>query len=223
MKKISLMAVMAALCVNASAQYKKASFFTRNGKFYGVAAGAHLYGSGSSVTPTVAFIYGKDQGKKHVWHWWDLEFTPSTKYSYTTPDRNVPGTFATVDGKVNGMLNWRYNWGFYFGDNSNNDIKGLPFAKLAVEVMLAGRGIKSETVTPTSASTEKYTYAGGNGNAGADIGVGYKYRLSEMSTVFGVAGYRWILNNSDGGVAFYTDPSHPYVTVGIRFSSKKDD
>ena len=221
MKKISLIAGMAMLCLGAKAQYKKASFFTRNGKFYGVAAGAHFYGSGSSVTPTISYIYGKDKGKKHVWHWWDLEYTAGTKYAYTTTDKNISGGTVAVSGKVKGMVTWRYNWCFYFGDNNKSDVKGLPFAKLAVEAVLAGRGIKTETVTPSSASQEKNTFAG-EGNGGIDVGGGYMYRLSENSTLFGAAGYRWILNDSNYP-AFYPDPSHPYVTVGIRFSRKKDD
>ena len=224
MKKIYLIVLSLALCSMANAQYKKASFFTRNGKFYGIAAGAHLYGSGSSVTPTVSFIYGKDQGKKHVWHWWDLEVTAGTKYAYTTPDQNAGGTTATVNGKVSGMLTWRYNWCYYFGDNTNSDVKGLPFAKIAVEVVLAGRGIKEENVTPANAYPAKNTFAG-EGNGGADIGFGYAYRISERSTFFGVAGYRLVLNStSEGfGPAFFPDPSHPYINVGIRFSKKHDD
>lgn len=221
MKKITLIAFLAVMCTSATAQYKKASFFTRNGKFYGLKAGVHLFGNGVSATPSVAFIYGKDKGKNKIWHWWDLEYTAKSKYSYTTKDNNVGGTTAGVNGKIGGMLTWRYNWCFYFGDNKNEDIKGLPFAKVAVEVVLAGRGSAIETVTPSNASPEKRTYLEG-ANGGIDIGGGYAYKLSEKTTLFGAAGYRWILNDASYP-AFFTNPSHPFVNIGFRFAKKKED
>ena len=224
MKKIILLTLITVISVSSFAQYKKASFFTRNGKFYGIKAGVHLFGNGVSTTPSIAFIYGKDQGKNHIWHWWDLEFTGSSKYSYTTLNTNTGGSTASVTGKVSGMLTWRYNWAYYFADNTNDDVKGLPFVKLAVEVVLAGRGGSletAETIEPANASPEKSTYLEG-ANGGIDIGAGYVYKLSEKTSLFGVAGYRWILNEASYP-AFFPTPSHPYINVGVRFAKKKDD
>jgi hypothetical protein len=220
-KKISLLTFAAAISINAAAQYKKASFFTRNSKFYGFKAGLHVFGNGVSATPSMAFIYGKDKSKNRIWHWWDLEITGASKYAYTTKDKNPGGLSATVNGKAGAMLVWRYNWAFYFANNKSEDKKGLPFAKLAVEAVLAGRGIKSETITPNNANPEKNTYGGG-ANGGLDMGGGYMYKLSEKVSFFGVAGYRWILNE-ESYPAFFPNPSHPYVNVGIRFSKKEDE
>lgn len=224
MKKIGMVLFAMALLNNSEAQYKKASFFTRNGKFIGVKAGMHIYGHGVATTPSIAYIYGKDRGNKHVWHWWDLEYTGGSKYSYTTVNLNAPSTMASVNGKIRGMLTWRYNWSYYLGDNTNEEIKGLPFVKLACEVVLAGRGGfagSNETITPNNASPEIRTYQEG-ANGGLDAGAGYLYKLNEGMNIFGVAGYRWILNDANYPT-FFTTPSHPYINFGIRFSRKNND
>jgi hypothetical protein len=223
MKKISLLFVFAAIVsAGANAQYKKASFFTRNGKFYGLKAGLHLFGNGVSATPSIAFIYGKDRGKNRVWHWWDLEYTASSKYSYSTVDYSQPDIKVDVNGKINGMLTWRYNWAFYLRDNKNEEIKGLPFLKIAVEMVLGGRSTGTESYSPEIYAPKKNTYFDGT-NGGIDFGAGYTYRLGEKSTLFGVAGYRWILNSDEYQDTFFPNPSHPYINIGIRFSKKSND
>jgi len=223
MKRTSFLIALAVMMfASADAQYKKASFFTRNGKFYGLKAGMHLFGNGVAATPSVAFIYGKDQGKNRVWHWWDLEYTAPSKYKYSTVSFSDENMRVDVSGKVNGMLTWRYNWAYYLADNKNEDIKGLPFLKAAVEVVLAGRMGREETYTPAE-SPKQYTYQSG-ANGGVDLGAGYTYRISEVSTLFGVAGYRLILNQASEYENFYfPTPSHPYVNIGIRFARKNDD
>ena len=220
-QKCLLIALTMALSVNLSAQYKKASFFTRNGKFYGAKAGVHLFGNGVSATPSIAFIYGKDQGKNRIWHGGDLEYTAGSKYRYTTTD-NAGITPIDVSGKVKGMLTWRYNWAFYLADNKNEELKGLPFLKAALEVVLAGRGPGPETTNPETFDAKKTTYVTG-ANGGLDLGAGYTYRVSETATVFGVAGYRWILNGEEETELFFPNPSHPYINIGIRFARKNDD
>lgn len=226
MKKIvCTLFVILVLITNITAQYKKASFFTRNGKFYGFKAGVHLFGNGVSVTPSAAFVWGKDQGKNRIWHWWDLEYTAASKYSYSTTDRNtVVTTPVNVTGRIAGMVTWRYNWAFYFADNKDEAVKGLPFAKVAVEAVLAGRGGYAgadEVTTPSNADPAKVTYMEG-ANGGVDIGGGYVYRINEKATLFGAAGYRWILNDANYE-AFFPNPSHPYINIGIRFAKKQDD
>ena len=225
MKKIWMMLFGMALLTSAEAQYKKASFFTRNGKFLGVKAGVDLFGNGVSATPSIAYIYGKDQGKNRIWHWWDLEYTAGSNFSYTSTDNNLPaaGSYIHISGKVSGMFTWRYNWAVYLTDNKNEDVKGLPFAKIGLEWMLGGRRLLSERQTPSNASPTKSTYSGG-GNFGADIGAGYVYKISESSTLFGVAGYRLVLvNENNFPNEFITAPSHPFVNIGIRFSKGNND
>lgn len=224
MKKIWMALFALALFATSEAQYKKASFFTRNGKFVGFKAGLDLFGHGVSATPSIAYVYGKDQGKNRIWHWWDLEYTGPSKYNYTTTDLNSsPAPSVQVEGKVSGMFTWRYNWAFYFADNQNEEIKGLPFAKVALEWTIGGRRYVRQTITPANASPKKTTYFGG-GNFGVDVGAGYAYKMGESATIFGVAGYRWVLvNENDYPNEFVTAPAHPFINIGIRFSKSNNN
>ena len=208
--------------ISGMAQYKKASFFTRNGKFYGFKAGLHVFGNGVTATPSISFVAGRDKGKKHIWHWWDIEYMASSKFSYSTTEYSDPSQKVDVKGKINGMLVARYNWSYYFGDNSNADIKGLPFAKIGIEVTLAGRANGTQTTDPPNADPRKIVYREGV-NGGIDLGAGYSYHVNENMTLFGVAGYSWMLNEAENYEAFFPNPSHPYINVGIRFARKNDD
>ncbi len=225
MKKVSLLIMLCVFAFATNAQYKKASFLTRNGKFYGLKTGINVYGSGVTAAPVVAFVYGKDKGKNHIWHWWDLEFALKSKFNYTSPNRNNTSQILTVTGKTNTMLTWRYNWSYYFGDNTDDDVKGLPFAKIAVELGLSPRIVRGdyETITPAGTNNYPAKQADVSGVMGFDVGVGYTYKVSEKGTVFGVAGYRYIPNVGDEATTFNLAPNHPYINVGIRFAKKSDD
>jgi hypothetical protein len=206
------------------AQYKKASFFTRNGKFYGVNAGMYMFGKGVSAAPVIGFVYGKDKGEKRIWHWWDLEVLLPSKFSYNTVDINNNNIKLAVAGKTNTILNWRYNWCYYFADNTKEEVKGLPFTKIALQISVAGertdRGLA--IVSPASFNPQMNPYYG-SGAVGGDLGGGYAYRISETATLFGCAGYR-ILIGVDANVAdFNLAPNGAYANIAVRFARKKND
>jgi len=56
MKKIYLMAVMAALCANAGAQYKKASFFNKEGRTHELGTNISFIGNGGGK-PVLSSVY----------------------------------------------------------------------------------------------------------------------------------------------------------------------
>ncbi len=225
MKKLSLILAICVIAFAANAQYKKASFLTRNGKFYGLKTGINVYGSGVTAAPVIAFVYGKDKGKNHICHWWDLEFALKSKYNYTTANKNNAAQIIKVSGTTNTMLTWRYNWSYYFADNTDDDVKGLPFAKIAVELGLSPRVVRgeSESITPAVYSYDLQKSTDISGIMGIDVGGGYAYKVSEKATVFGVAGYRYMPNAGEETTTYNLAPSHPYLNVGIRFAKKSDD
>ncbi len=222
MKKIILFSLLCSSLL-ANAQYKKAaSFFTRNGKFYGFKTGLNFYSKGTSITPVLTFVSGRDKGKNRIWHWWDWEYTFGSKYHFNTVDAGNNAVKVNVSGKIGGMFIGRYNWAFYFADNKNEDLTGLPFAKIGIEFALAGRAGGSETVTPSNAAPLVTTYRTG-ANAGIDLGGGYTYKLNENVSLFGVAGYRLMLNEAELGQEYFTTPSHPYLHFGIKLAKKSND
>ncbi len=224
MKKI-ICTFLIVLTVHAvvNAQYKKASFFTRNGKFYGINTGVHLYGNGVSVAPVIGFASGKDKGKNHVWHWWDIEGVLPSKYKYTSADYTPSKPAVSVSGKTTFMLNLRYNWCFYLGNNQDDAVKGIPYIKAGLHLSLWAREGKAgeETVTPSTGTPAKTPDI--SGATGSDLGLGYAYRLTEKSTLFCTAGYRLMLGPDNKETQFNVAPSHPYVNVGIRFARKNND
>lgn len=227
MKKIicTLLLALTVLTV-VNAQYKKASFFLRNSKFYGINAGAHVYGNGVSAAPAIGFVSGRDRGKNHIWHWWDYEFVLKSKYNYTSPDVTPGKPDVTVSGKTTSMFNMRYNWCYYLGNNQDDEVKGIPYLKTGLHFSLWAREAKAgyETVTPSTGSPTKTPYDI-SGAFGFDLGAGYAYRISEKSTFFCVAGYRLMLGPDKGEkeTYFHLAPNHPYANVGIRFAKKYKD
>jgi hypothetical protein len=227
MKKIiCTLLVIITVFTAANAQYKKASFFLRNSKFYGINTGAHLYGNGVSVAPVIGFVSGRDRGKTHIWHWWDYEFVLKSNYKYTSPDVTPSKPDVTVTGKTSSTFNIRYNWCYYLGNNQNDDVKGLPYVKAGLHLSILAREAKLgyQTVTPATGDPAKnpYNYSGG---FGADLGLGYVYRISEKSTFFCAAGYRLMLgpDKDEKATSFHIAPNHPYINAGIRFAKKNKD
>lgn len=227
MKKIifTLFIVFAATTA-VNAQYKKASFFLRNSKFYGINTGAHIYGNGVSVAPVIGFVSGRDRGKNHIWHWWDYEFVFKSKYKYTSPDRVSTKPDVAVTGKTSSMFNIRYNWCYYLGNNQDDAVKGIPYIKAGLHFSLWARDAKYgyESLTPSTGDPLKTPYDL-SGAFGADLGLGYAYRISEKSTFFCAGGYRLMLGPDKGeqATSFNLAPNHPYVNVGIRFAKKYKD
>lgn len=227
MKKI-ICTLLLALTVFTSlnAQYKKASFFLRNSKFYGFNAGTHIYGKGVSVAPVIGFVSGRDRGKNHIWHWWDYEFVLKSNYNYTSPDITQSKPAVTVSGKTSSMFNIRYNWCYYLGNNQDDEVKGIPYVKAGLHFSLWAREAKFgyQTITPSTGDPLKNPYDL-SGAFGADLGLGYAYRISEKSTFFCAAGYRLMLGPDKGEkeTNFHLAPNHPYVNAGIRFAKKIKD
>jgi hypothetical protein len=218
MKRISLIIVGAMLCANVEAQYKKASFLNRGHKNYGLTTGMKLFTDGVKPAPNFNFTYGNDKGKNRIFHWWDLDYTLGSGYSYTsaaTPSGNVK-----VDGKAGGYLSIGYNWAVYVLDNKNEDNKLLPFLTLGLNTTIVGRKYISETVTPSNLNPDKFTYY--SGSFGFNAGAGVVYKISEKTGFFGNAGYRFEETGAANN-AFALISTHPYINAGIRVLIKSED
>ena len=123
-----------------SAQYKKASFFTKGGRTYTLGATFHSMGDGKG-TP-VGFFYsgGKDNTDKRLFRWYELEFLPAYKYSYQTmayPHYNSTGSkeSITVSGKSQFQFLYNFNLGFHLLDRSEGEKKVNPFVFAGVDVL----------------------------------------------------------------------------------------
>lgn len=218
MKRISLMTMMALLYMAGNAQYKKASFFQRGHKTYGFTAGMKMFSDGVKPAANVNFMYGNDKGRNRIFHWWDLDYTMGSNYSYTTTAS--PSGTATINGKAGGFLSIGYNWGVYLLDNKKEENKVLPFLKIGFTGIIAGRRLLNETVTPANVSPNRGTQL--SGNLGADAGAGVLYKISEKLGFFGNAGYRAVFTGDNYG-NYPAMSNHPYVNAGIRVLIAADE
>jgi hypothetical protein len=222
MKKIYFGAAMFLLVCSAQAQYKKASFLNKAGRTYDVGFRAAFLSGGGGTVPGIHYSYGRDKGK-HAFHWFDLEVLLPTKFSYVTHDTYDPQIPVTVTGKTSVALVYRYNFAYYILNSENSEIKLKPFVTAGVNAYLSAGTTRTYDYTPDEASPSKVVDNDGSFSYGANAGAGGIYSFSEKIGIKLIAGYNWqgILNTSKYNDSEYSKynvfPSHPYVSMGIRF------
>jgi hypothetical protein len=105
MKIIFPVLIALLLTVSLSAQYKKASFFEKEGRTYELGSRIYMMGDGRGNPIGYTIGFGRDRAGKQFFSAWEIQMIPSYKYSYATVDEN--------DGPVykNGQTNtlWIYS------------------------------------------------------------------------------------------------------------------
>lgn len=224
MKKTFFMVLLVVGWLSISAQYKEASFFSRNGKFVGPHTGATLFGEGISAAPSIGFVWGRDKIKNRIWHWFEVNYVTASKFKYTTKDRNNQATAVNVSGKVKGFAEFRYNWAYNLVGKDHRDTKSRVFAKISIGSVLGIREAKEgRIITPANANpVDVVGLAAWTGSF--DLGLGYKYRMSEKIELFGAAGYRYTTAGGEiTGGTFNPIPSSTFFNFGIFFSRQKEN
>lgn len=214
--------------VASQAQYKKASFLTKSGRTYDVGASAHFVTKSNSTAMGFVYSYGRDKGDKRAFHWFDLELTFPSKFSYTTKDLTTLEPIS-VSGKTSIGIFYRYNLGIYLTDNTKEDTKILPFATGGLNFSI--KGIATKTVD----NYEMLVYHDLDKNpiledafsCGAHVGAGAIYKMTPKFGFKGVLGYNFQTNiastSDDGNHTFYYFTSHPFLTLGVRFTMDGDN
>ena len=213
------------MCGNLQAQYKKASFLSKAGRTYGLNAIEHFLGGGSGTIPGISLSFGADQGK-HLIYSSDIEVLLPTNFQYTTVDGYDNTKAVAVTGKTKVGLLLGYNLGYYLIDVETADTKFKPFANLGFHILLSG-GVGSYQYTPAEADPAKFIDDAGV-NVGMSAGLGCMYSFSEKVGIKLNAGYNVETrlkktSGYDGYTPYNFYPSHPYVSVGLRFSIIGED
>jgi hypothetical protein len=101
-------------------------------------------------------------------------------------------------------------------DNKKEENKVLPFLKLGLTGIIAGRRYLGETVTvtPSTSSRSKYTTVA-IASYGFDAGAGLLYKINDRIGFFGNAGYRFMYTGGNGQ-DYLAMTNHPFVNAGIR-------
>ena len=145
MKKIIPLLAVLFLSTSVSAQYKKASFFGKEGRTYEI--GSQLYAMGGDKGNPIGFkvAFGRDQDGKRFFSSWELQFIPSFKYSYVTTDDGDAA--VTVNGTTKPYFLYALNYGFHVLKNDEEKRIVKPFVAAGLNIVLGGQS-KAETFTP---------------------------------------------------------------------------
>jgi hypothetical protein len=223
MKKIIPTIVILLFSFALSAQYKKASFFGKDGRTYEL--GSQLYAMGDSKGSPIGLKigFGKDKDGKRFFSSWELQFIPSYKYSFTTTDfQDEP---VTVSGKAKNHFIYALNYGFHLLKNEGSERKVQPFITAGLNMVLSG-GVKSETRTPDSYDLKRATidqvFTGGIGG-----GLGCLINFTSKLGLKLQGGYNYQFHFDGSGnypetETYHLFTSHPYVSVGLRLRVAAD-
>lgn len=218
MQKITTTALLLFICFSLAAQYKKASFFGKEGRTYGLGTQLYAMGDGKGSPIGFAATFGRDRDGKQFFSSWELAVIPSYKFSFTTTDEN--DNPITVSGKAKTHFIYGVNYGYFLLKNKEEeDRKIKPYIFAGFNIVLAG-GPKVTTDNNTSYNKkvvpEQNFSAGLRGGAGCLFGFAPRFSLK----LDGGYNYQWNVSSesfSDGVETYHLFTNHPYASVGIRY------
>lgn len=217
MKKIGIsMALLLAVTV-VTAQYKKASFFEKTGRTYGINGKLHAMGDGKGSPIGVNLSFGRDQDGKRVFTYWDLSYVPGYKFTFNTATEN--GDPVTITGKSRAQIGYALNWGYHLLKNEEKPKVIQPYLTWGINFILFGgaKDISEDDYHSNDKVVSQKSFTCGlGGGAGIIFNVtpGFGFKVE--------GGYTYLANLSlnlaeDANDYYHMYTSHPYVTAGVRF------
>jgi hypothetical protein len=214
--------------INATAQYKKASFFEKDGRTYEAGITSHLLGKGRSAQQGVAFSFGRETSKR-TFFWYDFELLFPSTFS-TAGIVSYTQEAQTITGKSKLGFILRYNWGYFLLDNNKEENKILPFLNVGLNYKLAGSGL---TLDPANENVyyENFAVPENSGSVGINFGGGAIFNLNKSFGIRLAGGYNFQISKSsfqsvtgtDKQVEYESFISHPYIGIGIRLKISTED
>jgi hypothetical protein len=222
MKKCIPVIIALLLSFSLSAQYKKASFFQKEGRTYEFGSQLYAFGDGKGSPIGFKIGFGRDRDGKQFFSSWELQFIPSYKYSFATTDENNDPVQVNGESKSQFIYAVHYNYHILKNDDEQRIIK--PFVTAGFNIVLAS-GAKTVNYTPELAYNIKQDVVGGSFNAGIDGGLGTLINFSPKLGLKLQGGYNAEFNigNYDfEGKGYYMFTSHPYVSLSLRIRIVSD-
>ena len=216
MKSATVTLIVLICFTGLQAQYKKASFFDKDGRTYGIAIESHFLGDGRNTAPGFVLSFGRDRAGKHLFSSTDIRVLPSFRFSYETRDMNaIP---VTVSGKSKLHLIYAMNWGYYIRQNEEEQ-KFKPYVTAGFNVVIRG-GLKQ-------LDNEDYSYdvlkkaPESQFSTGLGGGIGAIFNLNSFLGIKLEGGYTYQWNISvdydNQEDLYFMYPPHPYAALGLRF------
>jgi len=227
MKQLSFVLLLILATTAVSAQYKKASFFSKGGRTYTVGATFHSMGDGKGTPVGFFFSGGKDNTEKRLFRWYELEFIPAYNYSFQTMGINSgSGTKeeVTIAGKSQFQFLYNFNLGYHLLSRSEGEKKINPYVFAGVDVLfLSGTNYANAYDTHYEFDKNVSTETFGVGLRG---GIGALLNFNEKIALKTDLGYnlQYNLDLDDyySTPMYYVFASHLSLTTGIRFRFNQD-
>jgi hypothetical protein len=215
MKKTLTCIALLTLFIGAQAQYKKASFLSKPGRYVELGGFMPVLKDGRSGGTGVYLSIGGVNPGGHLTFGYDLGVVLPVKFNYTEVRTYGTATSVTnVTGKSKTSFLFRYNLGYVFGNTAIEEgSRVLPFVLGNVGV-LYGSEDASYTVSPTNNSLEFSPKTGipallYGASAGLFIKATSRFGLQISGGYNGLAGFE------DSGT-YKALPSHFFYSAGLR-------
>jgi hypothetical protein len=222
MKKYTPAILALLLSYSLSAQYKKASFFEKEGRTYELGSQLYAFGDGKGSPIGFKIGFGRDRDGKQLFSSWELQFIPSYKYSFSTTDENNDPVQVNGDSRSQFIYAVNYNYHILKNDDEERIIK--PFVSAGFNIVIAS-GAKGVNYTPESAYGLKKDIVDGSFTAGIGGGLGTLINFTPTLGLKLQGGYNYEFNigNYDfEGKGYYMFTSHPYVSLSFRIRIVSD-
>lgn len=206
MKKISLTLLVFLIGLISMAQYKKASYFGRDGRTYSLGTRWYALGEGINTQMGYSLSLGNDVEGKQLFYGWGIQYIPS--YNFNVSATKWDGTSYSVIGKTKSSVIFEYNLGCFLLNNDKSERKIKPYLAGALGIKFVG-GVKE--------STEDDPEAEGPGfGLGLNGGAGLFYYFIPRLGIQAEGGYSYQFKfNADK--TYNVFPSHSYVKAGLVF------
>jgi hypothetical protein len=223
MRKLFLTACLAILFTGVDAQYKKAGFFNKTGRFYDVGASYRVLGEGRKGATALFLSFGKESSAKRIHHWYDMEVVLPGNFSYDSPANDGSGITYRVSGNTAIGFTLRYNFAYYLADNSSEEASFLPFLHAGLGYTRTAINEEDYSVSPGGYPPKTPSSADPDFMFGMGAGFVYKFTPKIGLRVSGM--YNLTLGNytQDKEQYFITLPNHASVSVGVRFMMHSDE
>src|SRR5262245_61657914 len=115
MRKFFPILIALLITTSLSAQYKKASFFEKEGRTYEIGSRIYMMGDGKGSPIGYSIGFGRDRAGKRFFSAWEIQMIPSFKYAYQTVDEN--NARLDVIGRTKSQWIYSPNYGYHLLKN----------------------------------------------------------------------------------------------------------
>lgn len=224
MRKLILILTVSCVSLTLSAQYKKASFFGKDGRTYELGTDVHFLGGGRNSPMGYKFAMGRDREGKRLFTSWEMGVISPISMEYKTTDYN--NSEVTVKCKTSYYYVFGLNYDIHLLKNEGEFKRIQPFVHIGLNTILFGMR-KEEQISPEYVAMYDLNkqIMSDEFSAGAGPGIGTLVNFTKKLGLKIHGGYVFQWNIKETGVSaepYFVFPSHPYASLTLRLRVEQD-